>query len=78
MNERCFALKEKMGHPPFCACCEGNCPGHTACAFYKPVWRFQHEREKKYARLAALPEMMQEHIANKYYRGMMPWRKDRV
>ena len=45
---------------------------------YKPVWKFQHDTEKRYARLAALPEAMQKHIAYTYYRGLMPWRRDIV
>lgn len=76
MNEKCFALRKVMIRTGNCACREGNCPGYAACPLYKPVWKFTHDLEKKYMRLAALPEEKQRHIAYKYYRGLMPWRRD--
>ena len=78
MNEKCFAMKKFMTHSGNCLCLEGNCPGYAVCPFYKPVWKFQHDLEIKYAKLAALPERRQQHIAYKYYHGLMPWRRDTV
>ena len=78
MNEKCFALKKVKTRTGNCACREGNCTGYSICPFYKPVWKFQRGLELKYAKLSALPEAKQRHIANKYYRGLMPWRRDMV
>ncbi len=76
MNEKCFAMKKAATRKGNCACREGNCPGYAACPFYKPMWRFERDLELKYAKLTALPEITQRHIAYKYYRGLMPWRRD--
>ena len=76
MNEKCFALKKVKTRTGNCACRDGNCPGYTACPFYKPVWRFERDLEQKYTKLAGLPEDLQRHIAYKYYKGLMPWRRD--
>ena len=76
MNEKCFALKKVPTRTGTCACRDGGCPGYAACPFYKPLWRFERDLELKYAKLAALPEEIQRHIAYKYYRGLMPWRRD--
>ena len=76
MNEKCFALKLFPTRKGNCMCREGNCTGYAACPFYKPVWKFEHDLERKYARLAVLPEATQRHIAYTYYRGKMPWRRD--
>ena len=76
VNERCFALRKNRKRASACVCLEGGCPGHAVCPFYKPVWKHEHEIEKKYAKLAALPEMEQLRIAQKYYKGHMPWRRD--
>ena len=76
MNERCFALKRVTTRTGDCVCCEGGCPGYAACPFYKPMWKFERELERKYAKLSALPESKQLYIAQKYYKGLMPWRRD--
>ena len=78
MNEKCFALKKAPTSKGGCICYVGNCPGYTTCPFYKPVWKFEHDLERKYRKLAALLEKTQRHIAYKYYRGLMPWRRDIV
>ena len=79
MNEKCFALRKLPGKPPACSCLDGdNCLGHTACPFYKPVWMHERDIERKYKKLASLSEHDQRRIANKYYRGLMPWRRDAV
>lgn len=78
MNEKCFALKKVTTRTGNCACRDGNYPGYAACPFYKPVWKFEHDLEVKYTKLAALPEETQRHIAYKYYRGLMPWRRNMV
>ena len=78
MNEKCFALKRTATSAENCLCREGNCPGYAACPFYKPVWAFERDLKRKYARLAALPEKVQRHIAYKYFRGTMPWRGETV
>ena len=78
LNEKCFAMRTLRGGRVKCGCCEGKCPGHIMCPFYKPVWKYERDLRLKYARLAALPETTQMHIAYKYYRGMMPWRGDIV
>jgi hypothetical protein len=57
VNEKCFAKKTVPSRSGDCICLDGNCPGYTQCPFYKPVWKFQHDTEKRYARLAALPEL---------------------
>ena len=76
MNEKCFAKKTVPSRSGDCICLDGNCPGYTQCPFYKPVWKFQHDTEKRYARLETLTEDMQRHISTTYYKGMMPWRRD--
>ena len=78
MNEKCFAMKTVLEGTGICVCREDKCPGYEACPFYKPAWKFERDLEKKYRRLARLPEEMQRHISYKYYRGMMPWRRDMV
>ena len=78
MNEKCFAKKKSASRSGDCMCLVGNCPGYGQCPFYKPVWKFQSDAEKRYARLATLPEDMQKLIAYTYYKGLMPWRRDTV
>ena len=78
MNEKCFALKKVATRRGNCTCREGRCPGYSACPFYKPVWKYEHDLELKYVKLAALPEGTQLAIAYKYYCGRMPWRRDMV
>ena len=78
MNEKCFARRTVPSRKGNCACLEVNCPGYTSCPFYKPVWKYERDTEKRYARLASLPEDQQKHIAYTYYKGMMPWRRDIV
>lgn len=69
MNEKCFAL-QRNGK---CRAVDGNCPGHAACAFYKPRWKFEKDQRLAYCKLAALPGERQREIADKYYGGRMPW-----
>lgn len=59
-----------------CRALDGNCPGYAACRFYKPQWKQEKERRLVHARLRALPMERQQAIADKYYKGAMPWREN--
>ena len=69
MNERCFAL-QATGR---CRALDVNCPGHAACAFYKPRWKHEKDQQLAYCKIAALPVERQQSISQKYYKGLMPW-----
>lgn len=69
MNERCFAL-QATGR---CRALDVNCPGHAACAFYKPRWKHEKDQQLAYSKIAALPIEQQQSISQKYYNGLMPW-----
>lgn len=71
MNEKCFALKNGR-----CRALEGNCPGYAACGFYRPRWKYELDQKKINVRLSRLPIQKQTEIADKYYKGNMPWRDD--
>ena len=72
MNEKCFA-RQKNGA---CAAVTCNCPGYAACVFYKPMWRWKQDQEAHARMLRRLSEERQVCIAEKYYRGRMPWREE--
>lgn len=71
MNNRCFALNE-YNHCQVLTVVK--CPG-SRCSFYKTPEQAEESRRKANARLASLEEEHQRHIADKYYRGKMPWLK---
>ena len=52
---------------------DSNCPGHAACAFYKPRWKHEKDQQLAYCKIAALPVERQQSISQKYYKGLMPW-----
>ena len=70
-DKQCFAIndKGKCG-----ATAGGSCAGYGNCPLYKPRWLQQLDLKQAHARLRALPEDTQMDIAEKYYRGKMPWR----
>lgn len=70
-DERCFAIVQKG---KCAALATESCPGYGRCTFYKPVWVHERDREQANARLRALPEEEQRAIADKYHKGIMPWR----
>ena len=49
----------------------------TDCSFYRDAVKEKMEQEKADARLRSLPAEVQQHIADKYYKGKMPWLKRR-
>ena len=69
MNDRCHAL-QKNGK---CRAIDGHCPGYELCAFYKPLKQYEQDQQLTYQRLAGLPKEQQDYIADRYYRGKMPW-----
>jgi len=71
MNEKCFALKNGK-----CRALEGNCPGYAACKFYKPKWKLEKEQKQANRKLSALTMERQQHIADLYFKGRMPWREN--
>ena len=78
VNEKCFAKRKSPSRSGNCICLVGNCPGYDRCPFYKPVWKYENDVGQRYARLASLSVGQQNYIANTYYRGLMPWRRDMV
>ncbi len=72
MNNRCFALS-KNNRCRILTVYE--CTG-TDCPFYKTPEQATESRRKVNARLAGLDKAYQEHIADTYYRGKMPWLKE--
>lgn len=74
MDEHCFALKEGRNGNKVCICLEKpQCPGYPVCAFYKPIWKYDQDRERANIRLRSLPMDQQIHIAETYYEGRTPW-----
>lgn len=71
MNEKCFAMNKGT-----CRVLTCNCPGYAACRFYKPRWKYEQDRKKTNLRLSRMPIQKQMEIADKYYKGNMPWRID--
>lgn len=57
-----------------CRALDGNCPGYAACGFYKPCWKYEKDQRMAYGKLRALPMDRQQEIADKYFKGAMPWR----
>lgn len=70
MNEKCFAMKNGA-----CRALVSNCPGYGVCGFYKPRWKYEKDRQLMNARLRVLPMDHQQEIADKYFKGAMPWRE---
>ena len=69
MNEKCFAMNRGT-----CRALTCNCPGYAACGFYKPRWKLEKEQRLVNRRLSRMPIQKQMKIAEKYYKGEMPWR----
>ena len=44
-----------------------------SCSFFKTEAQQDADKASAHRRLAALDEAMQTHIAERYYRGKMPW-----
>lgn len=59
-----------------CRALDGNCPGYAGCGFYKPRWKYEKDRRLMQVRLRALPLDRQQKIADKYFKGAMPWREN--
>lgn len=73
IDEKCFALSKSRD----CRALEiRSCPGYKQCAFYKPRWKHERDLSRVEARFSGLSEEKQSEIANKYYHGQMPWRKE--
>ena len=69
MNNKCFGARGKNG-------CEilvlKKCPGDS-CSFFKTKAEYRSGRLKAFRRLAGLDKEYQLCIAEKYYRGKLPW-----
>jgi hypothetical protein len=69
MNIKCFGANRKNN-------CEvlvvGKCPGDS-CSFFKTKAEYRSGRLKAFRRLAGLDKEYQLCIAEKYYRGKLPW-----
>lgn len=73
LNEKCFAIDKNGG----CRALEvRHCPGYSRCAFYKARWVQERDLDRIDAKLQAMSEEKQRHIADKYHHGDMPWRKE--
>ncbi len=73
INEKCFALGKSCD----CRALEiSRCPGYLQCKFYKPKWKYKRDLILVMARFYSLSDEKQIAIANKYYYGRMPWRKE--
>ncbi len=71
MNKMCFAMD--ADHE--CTVLEKRkCVGFTSCVFYKTCEKAQKDAERANERISALPMENQQVIADKYYKGKMPWR----
>ncbi len=76
MDERCFALTptwtclaiETRAH-------KNRCKGSMGCEFYKSEVAQAVASHAAMERIATLPDDQQQHIADKYYGGKMPWMK---
>lgn len=70
MNEKCFGMKPSGK----CRILNGRCPGYGACAFYKPRWMYERDLRLAIQRISRMPLDRQRYLADKYYRGTMPWK----
>lgn len=59
-----------------CRALDGNCPGYSGCGFYKPRWKYDKDQRMAYEKLRDLPMEQQQDIADKYFKGAMPWREN--
>ena len=75
MDEKCFGTG-KAGN--CCVLSTEHCPGYDQCGFYKSRGQYQRDQELACRRLRTLPLAQQEHIADKYHGGQMPWKGRRV
>lgn len=48
----------------------------NSCSFYTIPKRLIESQEKAYERLCSLSYRQQEDIADKYYKGLLPWQKE--
>lgn len=76
MDERCFALTPTQT----CLAIEtgahkNRCKGSMGCAFYRCEAAHQASKQDAMERIATLPDDQQQHIADTYYGGKMPWMK---
>ena len=71
MNEKCFALRKQL---KCAATCYERCIGYLNCPLHKPIWKQEESIQKSYQRFNQMPLYEQMAIADKYYRGKMPWR----
>lgn len=72
MKDKCFGMNVRGN----CTCLASKeCVGFDVCPFYKSRAKAEADREKADARLRSLSAEHQTAIADKYYRGMMPWRE---
>lgn len=71
MNDKCFGMNARGN----CTCLSSKaCAGFDVCPFYKSRAKAEADREKANARLRSMPAEHQTAIADKYYKGNMPWR----
>lgn len=69
MNNKCFGSNIKNK----CRVLDvRGCLG-DGCSFFKTEAQYQADKLKTYRRLAALDNVEQGHISEKYFDGKMPW-----
>ena len=73
MSKMCFANKANKFRILKVGICEGK-----DCPFIKTKIQLKESVRKAYARIAYLDISKQNYIANKYYQGKYPWRKEGV
>jgi len=52
---------------------DGNCECDGMCRFYKTEGKLRDERQKTLGKIAEMPEIRQQEISEKYYKGTRPW-----
>ena len=73
MDRKCFALSEENQCN---ALTVETCPGST-CSFYNTNEQHNESCKKAEDRLAGLNKDRQRYIADKYFKGQMPWQEGR-
>jgi len=74
--EQCFALERNNRGKLVCKATTNSCNGmDRKCPFFKTLTDMLFDREEALKRIATLPYWQQQAIAEKHYKGEMPWRK---
>ena len=72
MDKRCFAYDLPVKR---CIALSDTGSCGTGCPFFQSRAEYAAACRRAYRRLAGLPEVHQQHIAETYYDGERPWRE---